>query len=182
MPAISKEQFLALAYGVYQRNLATANSNTKFTGIAPSALLASGVDTITSSNIASATTTIPLASTANMKVGDTVTRLSGAVTMTGDRTIQSIVENTSITVSGANLGGTFPGTITIAVGGIDLTNEQITYAGNPARQAFTLATSSSTISSVSVANNGGDLNKGGTLENFERDYHTTGRGLRKKLK
>lgn len=187
MGAISKEQFLALTYGVLIQNLGATTSRT-FTGINPQLLIAPGVDSITSGSITAATTTIPVSSTLNMKVGDSVERLSGTVTMAGVRTIQSIVENTSITVSGNQLGGTFPGTITIAVGGINLTSNQIPGTGDPARQALPLATSTSTITTdpnvgtVFVARNGGDLDKDGNLEALERDYHLTGQGLRKKLK
>jgi hypothetical protein len=181
MPAISKEQFLSLVRGVLIQNVGGTTSQV-FTRIDSTALLATGVDTITSGNIAAATTTIPLSNTSNMRIGDSVERLSGSVTMSGVRTITAIVPDTSITVSGANLGGTFPSTITIAVGGINLTNDQIPGNGNPVRLAFTIATSSDTLSSVAVIENGGDLDKGGTLSNLERDYHTTGKALFKLLK
>jgi hypothetical protein len=181
MPAISKEQFLSLARGVLIQNLG-ATSSQVFTRIDSTALLATGVDTITSGSIGAATTTIPLSNTSNMRIGDSVERLSGSVTMSNVRTITAIVPNTSITVSGANLGGTFPNTITIAVGGINLSNGAVPGLGDPDRAAYRIATSSDVISSVSVIANGGDLNKNGSLSDLEKDYHTTGQALFKLLK
>lgn len=179
MPAISKEQCLALMYGLYIPRFATANTATKFTGINGAALLASGVEARSSGTVASATNTLLFSDTSGMKVGDTVSRISG-VSLTGDRTIVSINPNVSITISGATFG-TGTGTMTVAIGGIDLANEAVPYSGNPARQTFTLARSE-TIGGLSVAQNGGDLNKNSTLDNYEKDYHFTGQCLRKKLK
>jgi hypothetical protein len=166
-----------------------------------SAVLTAGTNVVTITN----------GTTSGIKVGHLVTEVgtgAGAFGNSGVVYVSAITGPTTFTVSSDTAGTTpsnhgTPGAvtfdiggyikfhtvanaITFRVGGVDFTNERIPGLGDLARSAFTL-TNTSNLVSLNAVNvlaylNGGDVNISGTLQETERDYHTTGLRIQKKIK
>ena len=85
-------------------------------------------------------------------------------------------------VGGYTLNGITGGNLDIRVGGVDFANNAIPGLGDLARRTYTLPTTSTAVNNVLVYLNGGDITGLNNIENIEKDYHTTGLRLQKKLK
>lgn len=205
MPAISKEQFFAMQYGVlstsYYQGASPTQTKTKFTAIPGKTILAVGREGLqTATDLVTTNNKVIIAglNPTNVSVGMPITKLSGIGALNAtqgfigaivsvdasDGTAGTLV-NTRLTVvnsSGTALNNLTAGTLTFVVGGIDLTNNQVPGLGDPTREVFTLANGFSKIGTLFVVLSGGDMNAGGSLSNLEKDYHLTGIGIRKKVK
>lgn len=196
MPAISKEQYFSLIYGVlstsYNQGISPATAAQKFTAINGKVILEGREGLTTAINLSTTNNRVIIAglNPVNIKVGMAINKTSGigafnatqgfigSITSVDstDGTANPLV-NTRLTIVDANgnaLNNATNGdnTFTFAVGGIDFTNNQVPGQGNPTRLVYTLTN----------GKNAGDLNNNGTVTNLEKDYHLTGIGIRKKVK
>lgn len=200
MPAISKEQFFSMIYGVlstaYNQQSSELNPTqprTKFTPVSGKTILAIGRENLaTVTNLSTADNYVIIAglNPSNISVGMPINKVAGAGALNATQgyigTITSVdatnspigtpLVNTRLTVvnsSGTALNNATAGALTkFTVGGIDLTNNQIPGLGDPSREVFT----------IGVGNPGGDMDANGSVSNLEKDFHLTGIGIRKKVK
>jgi len=195
MPAISKEQYLALIYGVLSTSANQGASPTtprqRFTPINRNSIIEGRENLAAVANLSTANNQIIIAGLLpqNIKVGMAVNKVTGTgalnatqgfigaiVSVDSSNATAGILVNTRLTVVDANgsaLNHATNGDLTaFVVGGIDYTNNQVPGLGNPTRLVYTLTN----------GRDAGDMNNNGSVTAVERDYHLTGIGLRKKLK